>query len=211
MIRGIHATVVSVIALTLGVSAAASTTFVATLTNSQESPPTNPTFTGGAPRVSSGTATFVLNDAQTQMTMSATIVGIDVNGNQTPTEPLDNLAAAHIHAGGNTPPVTNGVVWGFFGSPFNDNAPNDFQMVPAATGTGGTFTGKWDEGEGNAGTTLSAQLANIFAGRAYINFHTAQFGSGEIRGALLLVPEPSTAALLLVSAGGALVSRRRRA
>src|SRR5204862_2051921 len=31
-------------------------------------------------------------------------------------------------------------------------------------------------------TTLAAQLPNILAGRSYINFHTRQFGGGEIRG-----------------------------
>jgi hypothetical protein len=46
---------------------------------------------------------------------------------------------------------------------------------------GGNFSGKWDAPEGN-GTTLAAQLANIRAGRAYINFHTTQFTGGEIRG-----------------------------
>jgi hypothetical protein len=44
------------------------------------------------------------------------------------------------------------------------------------------------------GTTLAAQLPNILAGRAYINFHTTQYGGGEIRG--FLAPEPGTLALL---------------
>jgi hypothetical protein len=35
--------------------------------------------------------------------------------------------------------------------------------------------------EGN-NTTLTAQLPNILSGHAYINFHTVQFGGGEIRG-----------------------------
>ena len=35
--------------------------------------------------------------------------------------------------------------------------------------------------EGN-GTTLAAQLTNLTTGHAYINFHTTQFGGGEIRG-----------------------------
>jgi hypothetical protein len=46
---------------------------------------------------------------------------------------------------------------------------------------GGTISGKWDPPEGN-GTTFAAQLANLKEGRAYINFHTTQFGGGEIRG-----------------------------
>jgi hypothetical protein len=71
-------------------------------------------------------------------------------------------------------------VWGFFGAPFNDNNPNDQVFFPNA-GVGGTFSGKWDAPEGN-GTTLAAQLSNLREGRAYINFHTRQFGGGEIRG-----------------------------
>ncbi len=41
------------------------------------------------------------------------------------------------------------------------------------------------------------QLANILAGRAYINFHTTQFGGGEIRGNIAAVPEPEAYALML--------------
>jgi len=193
--------------LTSAATAEASTTYLATLTNSQENPPTNPTTDAGLPRVSSGTAMFVLNDAQTAMTMTAVITGIDVTGSQTP-DLHDNLVAPHIHAGGNTPPTNNSVVWGFFGTPFNDNNPNDFSMS-AGPGVGGTFTGKWDAPEGN-GTTLAAQLPNINAGRSYINFHTSEFGGGEIRGALILVPEPATVGLLGIGAIGLLTRRRRR-
>jgi len=77
--------------------------------------------------------------------------------------------------------VNGPVVWGFFGSPFNDNNPNDQAFAPLPSGVGGVFTGKWDAPEGN-GTTLAAQLTNLTTGHAYINFHTKQFGGGEIRG-----------------------------
>src|SRR6185369_1689821 len=156
--------------------------FVVNLTNSQEVPPTNPTLSGGGARPASfGTARFQFNPAQTAMTMTATISNIDVGNAQTP-DTNDNLVAAHIHAGAAVAPgVNGGVVWGFFGAPFNDNNPNDAVATPTAGGVGGTFTGKWDAPEGN-GTTLAAQLANLRAGRAYINFHTVQFTGGEIRG-----------------------------
>ena len=82
-------------------------------------------------------------------------------------------------------------------------------MTPFATGVGGTFSGKWDMAEGN-NTTLTAQLPNILAGRSYINFHTTQFGGGEIRGNIVAIPEPETYALMLgglaIVAG---VARRR--
>ncbi len=156
--------------------------FIVNLTNSQEVPPTVPTTTGGVRRPSSfGTATFNMNAAQTQMTFTATISNIDVNSAQT-ADTNDNLAAAHIHAGATVAPGVNGpVVWGFFGAPFNDTTPPDATVTPTVGGVGGTFTGKWDAPEGN-GTTFAAQLANLKTGHAYINFHTTQFGGGEIRG-----------------------------
>jgi uncharacterized protein (TIGR03118 family) len=156
--------------------------FVVNLTNAQENPPANPTTTGGARRPQSfGTATFNMNTAQTQMTFTATINNIDFTGSQT-ADTNDNMTAAHIHAGPSVTPTTNGpVVWGFFGAPLNDNNPNDVVNTPFASGVGGTISGKWDAPEGN-GTTFAAQLANLKEGRAYINFHTTQFGGGEVRG-----------------------------
>jgi uncharacterized protein (TIGR03118 family) len=157
--------------------------FNVSLTNSQEVPPTNPTTSGGAARPASfGTATLQFNSAQTAMTFKATINNIDLGNSQT-ADTNDNLIAAHIHAGAAVMPGVNGpVVWGFFGSPFNDNNPNDqtFTGLPGG-GVGGVFTGKWDAPEGN-GTTLAAQLTNLREGHAYVNFHTVQFPGGEIRG-----------------------------
>ena len=111
--------------------------------------------------------------------MFATIYNIDVTGTQTP-DANDDLLAAHIH--GPAPAGTNaGVRWGFFGAPDNDNAPDDLIFTPFANGVGGTFSSVWNQGEGN-NTTLTAQLENIKGGLSYLNFHTRQFGGGEIRG-----------------------------
>lgn len=187
----------------------------ATLTNAQEVPPTVPTLVSGAPRPASfGVAAFQINDAHTSMSFSAVVFNIDFTGTQT-ADPNDNLVAAHIHASPTAVPgVTAPVVWGFFGNPFNDNNPNDVVVTPFATGVGGTVSGKWDAPEGN-GTTFAAQLNNILAGLSYINFHTTQFGSGEIRGQILAVaaiPEPETATLLVAGLGllGAWTRRRAR-
>lgn len=170
----------------------------ATLTGSQENPP--------AATAAFGTADFVLNDAQTQLSFTATIFGIDVTGTQTAAAG-DNLTAAHIHAP--APPGMNaGVRWGFFGLPDNDNNPDQLVVTPFASGVGGTFSSIWDAPEGN-GTTLTLQLPNILAGLSYINFHTAQFPGGEIRGQIQLVPEP-TSLLLLGTGGLALLVRMRR-
>jgi hypothetical protein len=174
--------------------------FTATINGAQEVPPKATTATGFA--------TFVLNDAMTALTYNATVFGLDFTGSQTPGT-ADNLIAAHIHASATSVPGVNaGVVFGFFGAPFNDNNPNDVVVTPFTSGVGGTVVGKWDAPEGN-GTTLTAQLPNILAGRAYINFHTVQFPGGEIRGQILqqTVPEPATITLFLI--GGAGLAARR--
>ena len=192
---------VSTFALLIATSGYANIILFANLTNSQENPPTTPTLTTGGPRPASfGTATFDLNNALTAMTFSATIFNIDVTGSQT-ADVNDNLTVAHIHAGPLVTSTTNGpVVWGFFGTPFNDNNPNDAVVTPFSTGVGGTFSGKWDLPEGN-NTTLDAQLPNILSGRSYINFHTVQFGGGEIRGAIQVVPDPLTNTGMLLAIG----------
>jgi uncharacterized protein (TIGR03118 family) len=157
--------------------------FVVNLTNAQEVPPAVPTAAAGGPRPASfGTARLTFNAAQTSMTFRSSVTNIDFTGMQTPAEPNDNLTIAHIHAGAAVMPGVNGpVVWGFFGTPFNDNNPNDQVVTPFATGVGGEISGKWDAPEGN-GTTLAEQLSNLREGRAYVNFHTTQFGGGEVRG-----------------------------
>jgi hypothetical protein len=169
---------VAVVLMALTGTASADTILQAVMTNAGESSPTVPTLQNGiTPRPASfGAATFVLNTAQTSMTMSAQVFNIDFTGTQTAT-------------------TNAGVVWGFIGTPLNDISPNDVVVTPFAAGVGGTVTAKWDASEGN-NTTLTAQLPNILSTHSYINFHTSQFGGGEIRGFLVPVPEPSTVALL---------------
>jgi hypothetical protein len=187
---------IALAACLLPATAPATIILVANMTNSQENPPVNPTTTTGVPRTSSGSATFTINDAMTAMSFTGTVSGIDVTGLQT-VDVNDNLTAAHIHAGPLVTPTTNGgVVWGFIGTPLNNTSPNEFVLTPFSSGVGAAFSGTWNASEGN-GTNLAAQLGNILGGRAYLNFHTTQFGSGELRGALLAVPEPGTLGLML--------------
>ena len=192
-------------------SAGALTFLTASLNNASENPPAVPTTFGGQPRPASfGTASFFIDRRDDVHDVHRDDLQHRRHRHRRRADINDNLTAAHIHAGRpSRRPPTRPVVWGFFGAPFNDNAPNDSMMTPFASGVGGTFSGKWDLAEGQ-NTTLTAQLPNILAGRSYINFHTTQFGGGEIRGNIAAIPEPETYALMLgglaVVAG---VARRR--
>ena len=164
------------------------------------------TTSTGAPRpLSFGTATFDLNTTQTELSFTATIFNIDITGTQT-ADTFDNLVAAHIHVG--APPGANAPVrWGFFGSPDNDINPDNLVVTPFASGVGGTFSSIWNLPEGNGGTTLTTNLPEI---NSYINFHTVQFGGGEIRGQIRGVPDVGSTAALFALALVALIGLQWR-
>jgi CHRD domain len=68
-----------------------------------------------------------------------------------------------------------------------------------------SFNPNFVNSQGGLVNARSTMLAAMSDGKAYLNIHTTAFGGGEIRG--FLVPEPTTATLLV---GAALATLRRR-
>ena len=65
----------------------------------------------------------------------------------------------------------------------------------------------------NGGTTATAEaalLSGIALGKAYLNVHSTTFGGGEIRGFLVLAPEPATFGLMGLALAGLLAFGRFR-
>jgi hypothetical protein len=64
----------------------------------------------------------------------------------------------------------------------------------------------------NGGTTAGAEtalLAGLAADQAYLNIHTTNSPGGEIRGFLLVAPEPGTFLLAGAVLAGFLIRRRK--
>lgn len=166
--------------------------FVASLTGASESPPT------GSPGI--GFATVLLDIAAQTMQVIVSFSGL-----------LSPTTASHIHCcvppGGNVMVATG--VPSFLGFPLgvtSGSYDHIFDLTQSATYNPAFVTA-------HGGTVASAEaafIAGLLAGQTYLNIHTTQFGGGEIRGFLTVVPEPST--LLLLGAGLAVlgITRRRR-
>ena len=65
-------------------------------------------------------------------------------------------------------------------------------------------------GNGTIGGALNALSLGILAGKAYFNIHTSFAPTGEIRGFLGEVPEPSSMMLAAVGFAGLFKQRRKR-
>jgi hypothetical protein len=148
---------------------------------------------------SGGLGFFELNDAMNALSYDITLFGLDIDGLQTPGNVNDNAARFHIHAA--AAGQNGGIVFGMK----DPNHDLDDQVINAATGR---ITGIWDGAEGN-GTTLALQLANLFADRLYFNVHTTDYPGGEVRGQILLIPEPATWSLCLLGLASLWVTNRR--
>ncbi len=155
---------------------------------------------------------FSVGTASAQWTFQATLSGLGENPvNASPGTGFGtvvlNAAQTQITVNeswsGLTAPATASHIHGPGGIGTNAAILFPFSGVPAAT------AGSIPE---QTFAITAQQVSYLFAGFLYMNVHTSTFPGGEIRGQLLLVPEPSTLALLGLGVGGILLqSYRKRA
>jgi CHRD domain/PEP-CTERM motif len=98
-------------------------------------------------------------------------------------------------------PATASHIHGPGGVGTNASVIFPFTGVPAAT------SGSIPE---QSFAITAQQVSWLFSGFLYMNVHDNTFGGGEIRGQLLLVPEPSTVALLGLGVGAITVRAIRK-
>ena len=83
------------------------------------------------------------------------------------------------------------------------NGPTIFTFNLDTPGnTTGTFSG--------GGTLTAGQVTDMINTNTYINITDPVYPSGEIRGQIILIPEPMSAALVCLGLAGFLALRRRR-
>ena len=112
---------------------------------------------------------------------------------------------AHIHG-----PAT-------LGSVFTTDAPVVVNFLNNAVTTGYTSASFTTNTSASAGTVSGTVIldatreAQLMASQLYLNVHTPTNGGGEIRGNMVVVPEPSTALLAGFGLLGLTLRRRHRA
>ena len=179
--------------------ASASLKFYANLNGNQVVPATASSATGFA--------TFSLNAAQTELTYSLNLFGVNLEANPANRINGNDVTKIHIHVG---PRGTNGPhTLNIFGLPSEDD--DDLVVNFAAN----SLTGVWDDGDftgTGAGNTrkLSNFLDELKNGDLYIQVHALDDSNYTIRGQI--VPEPGAMMVwsVLGLAGAGFVGRRRR-
>ncbi len=159
-----------------GASQAALVTAVADLNYEQEVDPSNQT-----PSVAFGSASVIFDTAELTLDLTATITGIFIDDVTFPSGGLSfgQLGPFHIH---NAPAGANGPIV----------VPFELEDYYSSTGEGIMI-------EAMGVSFDSSLLAELEQGNLYLNLHTLDYGSGEIRGQLSAVSAPTTMGILLFS------------
>jgi len=201
-------------------SRAQSTFFFANLSGDQVSPPFG---VEGDPSGSPFTGTVAMEftpagvGASPTLSYVLSVPGMDLDGSLTPATLSDDVTAIHIHFGA---PGANGPhglnILGLSGGQIReDDADMSIDVVNH------TVSGIWDNSDesltGAGGTRLPPDtvaledaVTELFAGELYFQLHTLNFPSGELRGQIVMVPEPGIPMLLLLGGGSLFLIRRRR-
>ena len=148
------------LALAMAAPVLAQTTYTTVMTGGEEVPPVVTTGTG--------TATVVLNAAQTEISITCSFQNL-----------IGTYTLSHIH-GPAAPGVNAGVRFGFVGPP-NGTAP----WVYANAMHDGTITNFVVAG------VTAADVTNLNNGLMYVNIHSTFRPGGELRGQLAAVPVPT--------------------
>jgi hypothetical protein len=129
-----------------------------------------------------GTGTFILNAAQTALTFNVSFSGL-----------TGGYTVAHFHSGAT----------GVIGPPIRTMGPPP--EGPATGVLSGVFNGTWATSDPESLTPwLNVLTTTPFGGQVpiYFNIHSSTFGGGEIRGQLVVVPEPMSLMLAGIGATG---------
>ncbi len=116
---------------------------------------------------------------------------------------LGNTTATHIHCC-QIPPTNAQVATqtpSFIGFPLGVTSgtyTHEFDMSLASSYNSAFITAHG----GTVDTAFADLLAGMLAGMSYLNIHSTMFPGGEIRGALIQVPEPGSLALLGLALAG---------